>query len=141
MSVPESKLLAEAVIEESGSISIPLILATIEIESKYDRKGKSKKKCKGLMQLSKGTADTMRKRLGLAKQDIYDIGYNVKLGVNYLAALLEENDSIGKALTIYNRGSKSFISHGKRISGYALSVLKKAKLIGKLLKNDLTCEK
>jgi soluble lytic murein transglycosylase len=141
MPVPEAHLLAEAVIEERGSIALPMILAVVEIESRYDSKGKSKKKCRGLMQLSMGTAKTMAKRLGMSKFNVFDIKTNVKLGVNYLSALLEENDTIGKALTIYNRGYKGFVAHSKKISGYAYSVIKRSKLIQKMLKNDLTCEK
>jgi hypothetical protein len=141
MPVPDAKLLAEAVIEESGSIALPMILATIEIESKYERRAKSKKKCKGVMQLSPGTAKTMAQRLGMSKFDVFNIKTNVKLGVNYLAALLEENGSIGLALTVYNRGWKLFVYHNKKMSKYAVAVVHRARLIKKLLKNDLTCEK
>ena len=141
MPAPEAHLLAATVLDESGPISVPLILAVIEIESKYDGKAKSKKGCKGLMQLSWGTAQTMAKRLGMSKFNLFDIKTNVKLGVYYLNALLEENGSISQALTEYNRGFKAFIAHGKRISGYTLSVLKKARAIRQLLKNDLTCSK
>ena len=141
ISPPEAHLLAATIIEERGAIDVPLMLAIIEIESRYDRKARSKKNCKGLMQLSKGTAQTMAKRLGMSKFNLFDIKTNVKLGAFYLNALLEENGTILHALTIYNRGWKSFTSHGKRISGYTLSVLKKARAIRQLLKNDLTCSK
>jgi soluble lytic murein transglycosylase-like protein len=141
MPKPEAHILAATVIDESGSISAALILAVIEIESKYSTKAKSKKGCKGLLQLSKGTAKTMAQRLGKNKFDIFDIKTNVMLGVNYLNALLEENGTILKALTVYNRGYKGFVKHGKKISGYALIVAKRSRTIGKLLKNNLTCEK
>src|ERR1017187_7301991 len=135
MPKPEAHILAATVIDESGSISAALILAVIEIESKYSTKAKSKKGCKGLLQLSKGTAKTMAQRLGKNKFDIFDIKTNVMLGVYYLNALLEENGTISQALTEYNRGFKAFIAHGKRMSGYTLSVLKKARVIKQLLKN------
>ena len=134
MAPPEAEILAEAVTKESGSISIPMILAVVEIESRYDSKGKSKKKCQGLMQLSPGTAKTMSKRLGKDKYDIFDIRTNVMLGVFYLSALLEENDTIGKALTVYNRGWSKFVAHGKKISGYALAVIHRSRLLNKMLK-------
>jgi hypothetical protein len=141
MAPPDAKLLAEAAIEESGSVALPIVLAVIEIESRYDKKGKSKKGCRGLMQLSPGTAKTMAKRLGMSKFDVFDLKTNVKLGVAYLAALLEENGAMGLALTIYNRGWLKFVEHGKKISGYALTVIHRSHLLKKLLKNDLTCEK
>jgi soluble lytic murein transglycosylase-like protein len=133
--------LAASALEERGSISLPVILAVIEIESKYDRKAKSKKKCKGLMQLSHGTAKIMAKRLGMSKVDLFDTKTNLKLGVGYLAALLQENGSIGKALTIYNMGWANFAKRGKRVSKYANLVLKRSTIIKRYLENDLTCTK
>jgi soluble lytic murein transglycosylase-like protein len=141
MDEPEAQALAVSVLEERGAISVPFILAVVEIESRYDKKAKSKKKCKGLMQLSKGTAKVMAKRLDMSKVDLSDIKTNVKLGVSYLAALLQENGSIGKALTIYNMGWRNFVRHGKKISGYGFLVMKRANLIKHLLENNLTCEK
>ena len=142
MPAPEvTELAISAMEEQSDIITIPLILAIIEFESRYDRKGKSKKNCKGLMQLSFGTAKTMAQRLKLNKFDVFHIGTNIKLGVGYLKALLEENGSILKALTIYNRGWKVYVNHDKKISGYALGVVKRSKDIEKALNNNLTCKK
>jgi hypothetical protein len=136
-----TQLAISAMEEKSDTISIPLILAIIEFESRYDRKGKSKKNCKGLMQLSFGTAKTMAQRLKLNKFDVFHIGTNIKLGVGYLKALLEEQGSILKALTIYNRGWKVFVNHDKKISGYALGVVKRSKDIEKSINNNLSCKK
>ena len=141
MPEPEAHLFASTVLEESGVISVPLILALVEVESKYNPKAKSKRACKGLLQLSRGTAKTMAKRLGMSKYNIFNIKTNIMFGVNYLSALLEENETIEKALTIYNRGWQGFVKHGKKISGYAKLVIKKSKQINELLKNDLTCKK
>lgn len=137
---PNAKILANIVLEESKTLNVSMILAVIEIESRYEKRGKSKKNCRGFMQLSKGTAQTIGKKYGISYIDLYDIKTNVTLGVRYLADLLEENGSIEKALTIYNRGFKSFSSHGKRISGYAMSVVRRSKLLDKMLKNGLTCK-
>ena len=92
------------------------------------------------MQLSKGTAQTTGKKYGIPYIDIYNIKSNIMLGVRYLSDLLEENGSIEKALTIYNMGGRSFSSHGKRISRYAISVIRRSKLLDKMLKNGLTCK-
>jgi soluble lytic murein transglycosylase-like protein len=141
MQEPEARILAEAAIDERGSIALPLILAIIEIESKYDRKAKSQKHCRGLMQLSKGTAKAIAKRLGMLKFDPHDIRDNLKIGVNYLAMLLEENGTIEKALTIYNKGWRLFVAHAKKTSGYTYAVLKRSKVIKRQLENNLTCIK
>jgi soluble lytic murein transglycosylase-like protein len=138
---PEVDALVDATLEERGSIALPLILAVIEIESKYDRKGKSKKACKGFMQLSHGTAKSMAKRLGLGRFDVYHTKTNVMLGVRYLAALLQENGTILKALTVYNMGWKNYAKRGKKPNGYAYFVVKRSNKIGKLLENGLTCAK
>ena len=137
----EVHILATSLIEESGVVSVPLLLAVIEVESKYDRKARSKKGCKGLLQLSKGTSQTIAKRLGKNKFDVFDIKTNLMLGVNHLRELLEQCGNIATALTIYNRGWQGFVNHGKKISGYAKTVLNRSRIIAELLKNDLTCEK
>jgi hypothetical protein len=129
----EARVLAEAVFEEHGAVSIPMLLAVIEIESKYERKAKSTKNCKGFMQLSHGTAKTMAKRLGMSTFNILKTQDNIKLGAGYLNALLQENRTIGKALTIYNRGWKGFVRNDRKVSGYAKAVIHRAKKIKKLL--------
>jgi len=131
MNESEAHILAEAALEERGTISIPVILAVIEIESRYDARAKSKKKCKGLMQLSWSTAKSVGDALGLAKIDLGDIRTNVKLGVTYLGELLEQYGDLKVALTIYNLGWQGFVRSGKKVSGYSKAVLKRAALLDK----------
>jgi soluble lytic murein transglycosylase-like protein len=141
MSAEEAKALTVEIFKNRGTISIPVILATIEIESRYDRKARSKKNCKGYLQLSPGTAKTMATRLGISRFNIFDVATNIKLGVYYLAELLKENVTIGHALTIYNAGWKGYVRRGKKMSHYAKAVLRRSHKIEAMLGNDLFCKK
>jgi soluble lytic murein transglycosylase-like protein len=125
--------------KETG-ISLGLILGLIEIESKYERKAKSKKKCKGLTQLSKGTADTEADKLGIEEYNIYSIKDNLTIGVNYLVDLYNEWYNWLDALSVYNMGFKTFAARGYRVNGYARAVIKRGKTIEKLLKNPIACK-
>jgi soluble lytic murein transglycosylase-like protein len=142
MSDTEADVLAASVINNSRSVPIPLTLAVIEIESKYVRKAKSTKSCKGYMQLSGGTARTIAKRLRLNAYDTYHARDNILLGTYFLKLLTEEQKGDeAKALTIYNAGWGGYVARKKKISGYARAVLDRAKKLAKILGMDLFCGK
>lgn len=125
--------------KETG-ISIGLILGLIEIESKYNTKGKSKKKCKGLTQLSPRTAKAAASKLGITEYSIYSIKDNVTIGINYLSDLYHEWGNWLDALTVYNMGFNKFHARNWRPNGYARAVIRQAKSIEKMLKNPIACK-
>jgi soluble lytic murein transglycosylase-like protein len=138
----EADVLAASVINNHRAVPVPLTLAVIEIESKYVRKAKSTKSCKGYMQLSGGTARTIAKRLQLNAYDTYHARDNILLGTYYLKLLTEEQKGDqAKALTIYNAGWGGYVARKKKISGYAKAVLARAKKLAHLLTTDLFCGK
>jgi hypothetical protein len=129
-------LIAETAYDLTQSgITIGLVLALIEFESKYERKAKSKKKCKGLIQLSPATARSAALKLGMVSFDIYAIQDNLNIGIAYLLDLFRENDNMLVALTIYNRGYVKFAEGGRKISSYARGVMRRTNYLDSLLKN------
>jgi len=142
LSEVEAGILAANVINNHRNVPIPLTLAVIEIESRYVRKAKSTKSCKGYMQLSGGTAKTIAKRLQLNAYNTYHARDNILLGTSFLKLLTEEQKGDqAKALTIYNAGWGGYVSRGKKISKYAKAVLARAKKLTRLLGTDLFCGK
>jgi soluble lytic murein transglycosylase-like protein len=135
--------LAASVVVQASVTPVPLTLAVIETESKYVRKAKSQRACKGYMQLADGTAKAVAQRLNLLTYNIYDPKDNILLGTALLKVLIDEQKgNRARALTIYNAGWGGYIARGKKISGYAKAVLKRVKKLAKLLsysdKNQLT---
>lgn len=92
------------------------------------------------MQLSWGTAKTIAQRIKKNKFYVFDIKDNIQIAVAYLAALVKENSSMEKALTIYNRGWQGFVRNDKKTSSYARNVIRNSNKINELLKNTLTCK-
>jgi soluble lytic murein transglycosylase-like protein len=135
----ELSITAVELSKETG-INLGLILGLIEIESKYERKAKSKKKCRGLTQLSQATADAEAETLGIDKYNIYSIKDNLTIGIHYLVDLYGEWHNWLDALTVYNMGFRNFASRGYRINGYAGAVTKRGKTIEKLLKDPKVCK-
>jgi soluble lytic murein transglycosylase-like protein len=55
-----------------------IILALIEIESRYDSKAKSKKRCLGLTQMAANTAKGIAKGLGVLKYSLFTINDKIE---------------------------------------------------------------
>lgn len=137
MSEPETRLIANVATNASCAVPLPIILAVIEVESKWDPKAKSKKKCKGLMQLARRTAKNLADKLGMAHHDVFDPAHNLLLGVAFLQELITQNKGNWlRALTVYNMGWGNFVSQGRKVSGYARLVAKKANYFQRLLNQD-----
>jgi hypothetical protein len=107
--VSELKL-AEVIVVESRRYKIEpaLILALIETESTYYIWAKSRVGARGLMQVRPRTGKYLAEELELeweGMKTLFDPYTNVKLGVHYLAELLERfGGDTDKALAAYNRG-------------------------------------
>lgn len=123
-------------------LSQVFIVALIEVESRYDKRAKSKKGCKGLIQVSKRTGKYLVEKFKVVGDPFYDIGNNVYLGIAYLAELIAEQGNLLKALTIYNKGYGGWLNNPK-ISGYTYAVTKRYHYLKTLLikNNGLTCSK
>jgi len=119
-------------------VGVHLTLAVIEKESKYDVKAKSIANCKGLMQVSHGTAKTIAKKLYWEKFNLYIPWENMVLGIYYLYLLIEQY-SLPYALTVYNMGYQGWKRIGFKQNKYSKSVIYRAKRIKTLFKNTLYC--
>jgi len=84
-----------------------LVLAVIHVESRGRTRSVSRAGALGLMQLRPRTAEEVARRSGLpwrGPEALFDPELNVRLGVRYLAALVERYGSIPTALVAYNWG-------------------------------------
>lgn len=122
-------------------LSPVLIIAIIEVESRYDKRAKSQKGCRGLIQLSKQTSKYLTEKFHVTGEAFLDISNNVFLGMAYLHELIKEQKSLLKALTIYNKGYVNWFANPE-ISGYAFFINKRYKYLNSLLiKDQRTCNK
>lgn len=110
---------------EINEVSLELVLAVIQQETNFDASAVGDN-CDsyGLMQIQpKWHADRMEK---LGVTDLFDPRQNVRVGIDYLAELLQKYTLDG-ALTAYNAGEcgaeKLYFSKGETTSPYASSVL------------------
>lgn len=119
-----------------------LILALIEIESRYDKRGKSKKGCLGLTQLSRRTAKAVAQKLGIAVHDLYDIFDNILISSAFLDEILHFHRRLLDALTIYNKGIVNWLDNPTP-SGYSFATVRRYRLLQKELskENSLFCSK
>ena len=119
-----------------------VILALIEIESRYNPKAKSKKKCLGLTQMATTTAKAVAKKLGVLKYDLFKINDSIRLGVGFLKENLKLGRPLEVSFDIYNRGIGNWTKKPK-ISGYGWATKKRYNYLKLLYKkeNDLTCTK
>ncbi|MCK4401698.1 lytic transglycosylase domain-containing protein [bacterium] len=85
-----------------------LIMAVIEIESKFDAKAVSKAGAIGLMQIMPKTAKSISHELNIKKYNkdsLYNPEINIMIGTYYLKKLLQEfNNDIDLSLGAYNAG-------------------------------------
>ena len=116
----------------NAGVDYATVLAIIETESWYHWDAIGKAQDKGYMQIVQKWHEERMERLNC--QDLLDPFQNVRVGVDYLAELLEKyNGSYEKALTAYQYGQngayKYWFSAGVDASPYAKEVLKKAERI------------
>ncbi|MBU0478165.1 lytic transglycosylase domain-containing protein [bacterium] len=90
------------------NIDPALIMAVIEIESKFNAKAVSKAGATGLMQIMPKTAKSLSRELNIKKYNkdfLYNPEINIKIGTYYLKKLLQEfNNDIDLSLGAYNGG-------------------------------------
>lgn len=103
--------LAESIATTSGKHLLDplLVVAVIQVESRFDHKAVSSAGAQGLMQVQPSvvTALTERGKMLQSPKNIKDPGVNVEVGVSYLAYLKEMFGDLKLALTAYNAGPSS----------------------------------
>ncbi|GKS59727.1 murein transglycosylase [Nitrospira sp.] len=91
-----------------------LVAAVIREESQYDGQAVSRVGAIGLMQVMPATAATVAKRIGLTevtRDDLFDEGTNVRIGVRYLEQLLDQfQGNEIYAVASYNAGPRAVTS-------------------------------
>lgn len=91
-----------------------LVAAVIREESQYDGHAVSRVGAIGLMQVMPATAATVAKRIGLTevtRDDLFDEGTNVRIGVRYLEQLLDQfHGNEIYAVASYNAGPRAVTS-------------------------------
>lgn len=84
------------------------VLSVIKTESKFDEEAHSHKNAVGLMQITVETGEWAAKEMGydsFSKEDLYDQGYNIRMGCWYLKHLSNMFDgNIDLIVAAYNAG-------------------------------------
>ncbi len=122
----ERRILVKAIMEESRRYRLdPLfVLAVIETESTYYHRARSRKGARGLMQIRYFVGKDLAREIGIrwrGSKTLYDPVVNVKLGVYYLARLIERFGAIDIALAAYNYGPtyiSRLMARGQRLPLY-----------------------
>jgi soluble lytic murein transglycosylase-like protein len=101
--------LARAIVEASRAHSLPptLLMAVMEVESRFDPYAVSQKGALGLMQILPSTGVEVARRVGIpwrGPRTLFDPRANVSLGAAYLRELLDRYASLRVALAAYNEG-------------------------------------
>jgi len=131
MSTASRDKLAESIANTSGKYSLDplLVLAVIQVESRFDHKAVSSAGAQGLMQVQPHvvTALVERGKMLPTRKNIKDPRVNVEIGTSYLAYLKETFGDWKIALTAYNAGpslvAKKMAAKEKLSFGYAQRVL------------------
>jgi soluble lytic murein transglycosylase len=109
----DARKLAKFIGEECENYELDpfLILAMIQVESRFDPMAVSHRGAIGLMQVMPGTAHSIAEELGIsiiAGKSLYDPLINVRLGIYYFSLLTVRFESIHDALVAYNVGPTRF---------------------------------
>jgi hypothetical protein len=138
ISEPEAWWLSEVILEESAGYGFDplLILAVIDIESKFQYEAVSSAGARGIMQILPYVGKSLVQKIGLHQPSHYksfrpefldDPELNIKLGVYYLHDLKKNFRNLTHALIAYNMGpteTKNRLENDIEISeGYATLVL------------------
>jgi len=122
ISTSQAKKLARIISEDCDSYQLDpfLILAVIQVESKFSPVAVSHKGAIGLMQVMPSTAEYLAKKLGISvtgRKELRDPFLNVRLGIYYISLLEDRFDNIEHALVAYNYGPNKFASSKKLKKG------------------------
>ncbi len=109
----ERRTLAEVIVLEADRARLDplLVLAVIEVESRFDATARSGAGAVGLMQLLEPTLESELARHGLERGDPHDPIINVQAGVRYLRRLMNSFRRQDVALMAYNAGPNRIVGY------------------------------
>ena len=126
-------------------VSWELILATVKVESDFDKDAVSSKGAIGLMQITQNTASYIALMLNETNYDLTDPDTNLRFGTYYLKYLLTRFESVETAVCAYNAGEGNVSSWLKNkeysLDGVTLSSIPFKETRGYLEKIKKTFEK
>jgi soluble lytic murein transglycosylase-like protein len=103
-----AEALAHSITRESEkhALNPALVLAVIQVESRFDKKAVSPRGAQGLMQVKQVVVDELvdEGKLAARRHNLKDPHVNVEVGVSYLAYLIDMFGDVNIALTAYNSG-------------------------------------
>ena len=96
----------EEVLEYSKEFKVDerLIFAVIRVESSFNRRAKSQRGAKGLMQITDKTAEFIAEKIGENEYDLFDARVNVKFGCYYISYLKNKFKNQETVMAAYNAG-------------------------------------
>jgi soluble lytic murein transglycosylase-like protein len=106
LDVEEASDLASVVREESESAGLDpvLVMAVIGVESRWEPAAVSERGARGLMQLRRLAQEGEERKAGLPPGDVHDPVHNVRMGIRYLARMVDLFDDADLGLVAYNSG-------------------------------------
>jgi soluble lytic murein transglycosylase-like protein len=143
MDMSEASLwnLAGSILEESQKHALDpmLVLAIIQVESRFNHRAVSLRGAQGLMQIHPAAVTVVAEREEIPnlpkKKNLQDPIVNVKIGVAYLSQLIKTFKDLRLALAAYNLGPtqvrKKLVTKEKIPFGYAGRVLSAQRLLEK----------
>lgn len=120
--VRETVRLVQRYAAEAG-VDPLLVLAVIQVESRFDRFAVSPRGAVGLMQLLPATAQPLAEELGLewtSDDLLFDPEVNIRLGARYLRHLVERFDNLDAALAAFHAGPTRIEERLARRAGFSL---------------------
>jgi len=133
--------LAGSILEESKKHALDpmLVLAVIQVESRFNHRAVSPRGTQGLMQIHTVAVTAVAEREEIPnlpkKKNLQDPVVNVQIGVAYLSQLKKTFNDLRLALAAYNLGPthvrKKLVTKGKIPFGYAGKVLSVQRLLEK----------
>lgn len=105
-----------------NGLTLPLVLAVIAVESRFDKGAVSPTGAKGLMQLTKSSG----------KSTSMDVFTNIDSGTTHLSEYINQTGSVEKGVQAYNIGIGAFLSGG-RSETYLSKVITTKKKFEKVL--------
>ncbi len=112
LAVDDRGHLAATIVREAEEAALDplLVLAVIEVESRFDAEARSEAGAMGLMQLRERTLRGELRRHGL-EGDPHDPVTNVRAGIRYLRRLMNEFPGEDVALMAYNAGPNRILGY------------------------------
>ena len=113
LEIEAASVLAAAVRGESESAGLDplLVMAVIGVESAWEPGAVSERGARGLMQLRKVTQAGEEREAGLVPGDVHDPAHNVRMGIRYLARMVEVFGDEDLGLMAYNTGPTRLSSY------------------------------